>query len=216
VKIPQDAGAVWKFLHVLVTLIRPLFCRLTVEGAEQLPASGGVVVACNHTLGPDYLILGYASPRQIYYMAKVEIFAWNPLLTRLFEAVGTFPVHRGKGDLAALETAVEVVQGGHVLGMFPEGTRSRTGQLQRGKSGAARIAMLAGAPVTPAIVLGSPLVLKQWWKLGPRPQVTVRFGPPLYLTGNPDNPDDARRNTERIMRAMAELLPPDLRGFYKT
>jgi 1-acyl-sn-glycerol-3-phosphate acyltransferase len=214
VKIPQDAVPVWKFIYALATLIRPLFCRLVVEGTEHIPATGGCVVACNHTMGPDYVVLGYASTRQLYYMAKVEIFAWNPLLTRLFNAVGTFPIQRGKGDVTAINTAVEIVRSGKVLGMFPEGTRSRTGQLLRGKSGAARIAMLANAPVVPAVVIGASQILKQWYKLGPRPQVIVRFGPPLHITGNADNPEEARANTEIIMREMAMLLPPELRGYY--
>jgi 1-acyl-sn-glycerol-3-phosphate acyltransferase len=214
VKIPQDAVPVWKFIYALATLVRPLFCRLVVEGAEHVPTTGGCVVACNHTMGPDYVVLGYASPRQLHYMAKVEIFAWHPLLTRLFNAVGTFPIQRGKGDVSAINTAVEVVRSGKIVGMFPEGTRSRTGQLMRGKSGAARIAMLAQAPVVPAVVIGSSQILKQWYKLGPRPQVIVRFGPPLRLSGNADNPEDARSSTEEIMRAMAALLPPELQGHY--
>lgn len=213
-KIPQDASRLWQFLYLLVTLIKPFFCRLRVEGAGYVPSAGGCVITCNHTLGPDYVVLGYASPRQVYYMAKIEIFAWHPLLTKLFEAAGTFPVHRGKGDVAAIETAVKVLRAGHVLGMFPEGTRSRTGQLNRGKSGAARIAMMAQAPVVPAVVINSDQILPNLFKLRRRPEVIVRFGPPITLAGDPDDPSDARQNTERIMLAMAALLPPELRGVY--
>lgn len=179
-----------------------------------MPRQGGVVVACNHNLGPDYVILGYASPRQIYYMAKMEIFAWHPWLTRFFRAVGTFPVNRGKGDVEAFKTAVELVQSGRVIGMFPEGTRSRTGQLMRGKSGAVRIAMQAGAPITPAVVINSSLFFKRLGRLWDRPQITVRFGPPLDLPGNPEDPADVRANTEKMMRAIAALLPKELRGVY--
>jgi 1-acyl-sn-glycerol-3-phosphate acyltransferase len=214
VRIPQDASRLWQFIYLLATLIKPLFCRLRIEGAEHVPATGGCIVACNHTLGPDYVVLGYAVPRQVYYMAKIEIFAWHPLLTKLFNAVGTFPVHRGKGDVTAIETAVEVVRSGHVLGMFPEGTRSRTGQLQRGKSGVARIAMMAEAPVVPAVIINSAQMLPNFFKLSRRPEVIARFGPPLTLTGNPDDQAEARQNTERIMYAMAALLPPELRGVY--
>jgi 1-acyl-sn-glycerol-3-phosphate acyltransferase len=204
----------WQFLYLLATLIKPLFCRLRIEGAEHVPPTGGCVVVCNHTRGPDFVVLGYAAPRQVYYMAKIEIFAWHPLLTKLFNAVGTFPVHRGKGDVSAIETAVEVAREGHVLGMFPEGTRSRSGQLQRGKSGAARIAMMAGVPVVPAVVVNSAQMLPNLFKLRRRPQVIARFGPPLTLTGDPDDQVEARQNTERIMYAMAALLPPELRGVY--
>jgi 1-acyl-sn-glycerol-3-phosphate acyltransferase len=204
----------WRFIHRLVSLIKPLFCRLTVEGVEHVPADGGCVIACNHTLGPDYIVLGYASPRQIYYMAKTEIFTWHPLLNRLFASVGTFPVQRGKGDAMALQTAVQTVCAGKAVGMFPEGTRSRTGELMRGKSGAARIALAAGAPVVPAVVINSAAILPILFTLRRRPEVTVRFGPPVIMAGDPNSHSDARANTERVMRAMAELLPPELRGFY--
>ncbi|HMN28787.1 MAG TPA: lysophospholipid acyltransferase family protein [Caldilineaceae bacterium] len=213
-KPPDDASGTWRLIHRLVSLVKPLFCRLTIEGAEHVPAVGGCVIACNHTLGPDYIVLGYASPRQIYYMAKTEIFTWHPLLNRLFASVGTFPVERGKGDALALQTAVETVCAGKALGMFPEGTRSRTGQLLRGKSGAARIALMAGAPVVPAVVINSAAILPTLFKLQRRPQVTVRFGPPVVMTGDPNSHSDARANTEHVMRAMAALLPPELRGIY--
>jgi 1-acyl-sn-glycerol-3-phosphate acyltransferase len=147
-------------------------------------------------------------------MAKTEIFNWHPLLTRFLAAVGTFPVERGKGDVGAFNAAVELVQTGRVLGMFPEGTRSRTGVLMRGKSGVVRIAMRANAPIVPAVVINSPLIFQQLLKFQRRPQVIVRFGPPLFLTGDPDDPADIRKNTEKVMQAIAALLPPDLRGQY--
>jgi 1-acyl-sn-glycerol-3-phosphate acyltransferase len=214
VKPPRDASLLWKLLHVLITLIRPLLCRLTVEGRERMPPAGGCVIASNHTLGPDYVVLGYASLRQVYYMAKMEIFAWHPLLTRFLAAIGTFPVQRGRGDIEAMNKAVEVVRSGKVLGMFPEGTRSRTGRLMRGKTGTARIALLAQAPVVPAVVLDSHLILKRFGQFWRRPHVVVRFGEPLHLTGDPDDPTETRRQTERIMREIAALLPPERRGVY--
>jgi 1-acyl-sn-glycerol-3-phosphate acyltransferase len=154
-------------------------------------------------------------PRQIFYMAKMEIFAWNPLLAKFFASAGVFPVKRGQGDLSAFNTAVTIVKSGRVLGMFPEGTRSRTGQLMRGKTGAARIAMSAQHPVVPAVVINAPQVFKRFWRPGPRVEVIVRFGPPLDLCGSPDDPVATRENTDQVMRAMAALLPPELRGQYQ-
>jgi 1-acyl-sn-glycerol-3-phosphate acyltransferase len=214
VKFPDDASTLWKSLHFLVTVVKPLFCRLQVEGTEHVPQRGGCIVACNHTLGPDFMMLGYAMPRQIYFMAKTEIFAWNPLLTKILNAAGTFPVNRGKGDVAAIHTAVEIVQTGHILGMFPEGTRSRTGQLMRGKTGVARIAMTAQSPVVPAVVINAQRVLKDLLRPQRRPEVIVRFGPPQQLHGNADDPVEIRHNTDQIMRSMAALLPTALRGEY--
>jgi len=201
-------------MYRLFTVIKPLFCHLCVDGAEHVPSAGGCVIACNHNLGPDYVLLGYGAPRQIYFMAKEEIFTWNPLLSRVFRSVGTFPIRRGKGDAEALQNAIRVLHEGHVVGMFPEGTRSPSGKLLRGKSGAARIAMLAEVPVVPAVVINSSAVLPTFLKVRRRPMVTIRFGPPLAMNGNPESLSDARANTERIMQAIAALLPPELRGLY--
>lgn len=211
---PKDSTWVWKILHVIATLIRIFFLRLRVEGREHVPTEGGCIFAINHTMGPDYVIVGYASPRQVYYMAKSEIFAFHPWIAALVTAAGAFPVQRGKGDTQAIEQAASVVRSGRVVGMFPEGTRSRSGVLQRGKTGAARIAMLAQAPIIPVVVINSEPVLRDVLKFKRRPLVTVRFGQPVPCAGSVDNPEDVRHLTTRIMLGMAELLPPERRGYY--
>ena len=82
-RFPKEGTRAWKVLYVIAIIIRPFFVRLNIEGEENIPAAGGCVIACNHTLGADYVLLGYASPRQVYYMAKSEIFAFHPLLAKL-------------------------------------------------------------------------------------------------------------------------------------
>lgn len=211
---PKDSTWVWKILHVIATLIRIFFLRLRVEGREHVPTEGGCIFAINHTMGPDYVIVGYASPRQVYYMAKSEIFAFHPWVAALVTAAGAFPVQRGKGDAQAIEQAANVVRSGRVVGMFPEGTRSRSGVLQRGKTGAARIAMLAQAPIVPVVVINSEPVLRDVLKFKRRPLVTVRFGKPVPCAGSLDNAEDVRRLTTCMMLGMAELLPPERRGYY--
>lgn len=213
---PRQASRTWKVLFVIAIIIKPFFLRLRIEGAEHIPPSGGCIAACNHTLGPDYVILGYASPRQIYYMAKAEIFALHPWLAALVRGAGAFPVRRGERDSDALAQAVKMTDAGYVVGMFPEGTRSRNGALQRGRSGVARIALQAGCPVVPVVVINSEPVLRDLFKLRRRPLVTIRFGPPLDPAAEVDvtAADAAQRLTARIMLAMAELLPPERRGYY--
>ena len=93
---PHQATRTWKVLVVVAIIIKPFFLRLRIEGAEHIPANGGCIAACNHTLGPDYVIMGYASPRQVYYMAKSELFNVHPWLTALLRGAGAFPVRRGE------------------------------------------------------------------------------------------------------------------------
>lgn len=212
-QVPQDASRLWRFLHRLITLCKPLLCRLRVEGQEHIPSSGGCVIACNHSMGPDYVVLGYASPRQIFYMAKIELFKVHPWFSRFLEMAGAFPVDRGRNDTEAIGSAATLLQQGKVLGMFPEGTRSRTGELRRGKTGVARIAMLAQAPVVPAVVINPAAILTQ---LGRRPEVIVRFGPPIQLTGDPSHKATVQAQTTRIMYSIAQLLPPEQHGVYAT
>jgi len=214
VPLPKNATTLWKVMHLLIRFfLAPLLCRLRVEGAEHVPPSGGCVIASNHNLGPDYVILGYAASRQVFYMAKSEAFDVHPLLSCFLLNIGTFPIKRGQRDSAAIESALQFVHMGHALGMFPEGTRSRSGVLQKGKSGVARIAMQAQAPVIPAAVINSAALFRRFrqWR---RPEVIVRFGPPLRCAGEPGNPAAVRSNTRRIMLGIAALLPPELRGPY--
>jgi 1-acyl-sn-glycerol-3-phosphate acyltransferase len=211
---PQEGTFGWKVLYVVAIIIKPFFLRLQIEGEEHIPRTGGCVVASNHTRGPDYVIVGYASPRQIYYMAKAEIFAFHPLLDKLVTSAGAFPVRRGQGDTSAIDQAVAMVKSGHLLGMFPEGTRSKTGALQRGKPGAARIALGAQVAIVPVVVINSEPVLRDVLKFQRRPLVVVRFGPPVAPAGGADNAEDVQRLTTKMMLALADLLPEERRGYY--
>jgi 1-acyl-sn-glycerol-3-phosphate acyltransferase len=212
-RLPQDATWLWKFLWTLAWILRPFSCKLRIEGLENIPEGEGIVLASNHTMGPDYVVLGLVSPRQINFLAKSEIFDTHVVLCKLMSNIGGIPVERGKRDMAAFQNAVDVLKAGNILGMFPEGTRSRTGQLQSGKSGTVRIAIAAGAPVVPAVVLNSEAMipgLRQW----PKPIVTVRFGMPIRYDGAVDNPKNVAEQTDAMMRAIAALLPPEGRGVY--
>ena len=211
-KLPHDASRPWRFLYALLTVLKWAVCRLTVEGTENVPYTGGCIITCNHTAGPDYIFLGYGSPRQIYYMAKAEIFRVHPWVSKFFMAFGVFPIRRGQGDLGAIEHAVQIVKGGRVLGMFPEGTRSWTGELKQGKTGVVRIAMMSGVPVVPAVVIGSLQAQRRIGQFWRRPQVIVRFGQPRYFTGDPMDKEVTQAAIDEVMLAMATMLPENMRG----
>jgi 1-acyl-sn-glycerol-3-phosphate acyltransferase len=197
-------------VHLLTSLVKPIFCQLQVEGREHIPATGGCILTCNHTMGPDFLVVGYLSPRQIYFMVKAELMEANRWLGRFLTYNGCFPVHRGDGDMSAVQHAVDLVQNGRVLGMFPEGTRSRTGKLQRGRSGAAFVAIQAQAPIVPVAVVNSEPIFQRtnYLSFKPRPLVTARVGAPLTPPTDPGDRRSLRSYTRDIMAAIADLLPP--------
>jgi 1-acyl-sn-glycerol-3-phosphate acyltransferase len=212
---PKDATRTWKFFHLLLTLARLPTCRLQVEGRENVPSTGGVIVASNHPGHADVLFLGYASPRQIFYMAKQELFQIHPLFSMVIQSGGAFPVRRGRQDVQAIGTSVRIVRQGKMLGMFPEGTRNRERGLTRGRNGAVRIAVQTNAPIVPAAVTGISEFSKNWANPFRRPLVTVKFGAPIYLPqGVSITADEFQQYTDQVMVAVADLLPPELRGVY--
>jgi 1-acyl-sn-glycerol-3-phosphate acyltransferase len=184
-------------------LLRGLF-RLRARGAERLP-EGGFVLASNHLSSFDPWPLGLPLwPRRfLRFMAKSELYWWP--LTLVLNRVGAFPVHRGRTDAEAIATAVELARSGHVVTMFPEGTRRRKGLVKRRqarpRSGAARIALEAGVPLVPAAVAGTDRLLR----LGP---LRVAYGDPVDLEdlrGTGDLRAAAQEATTRLMARIAEL-----------
>jgi 1-acyl-sn-glycerol-3-phosphate acyltransferase len=179
--------------------------RLRARGRENLPVSGGYVLACNHlsSLDPWPLGLPLWPRRFLRFMAKSELYWWP--LGLVLDAGGAFKVHRGHADLEAIETAVRLAREGNVVAMFPEGTRRRKGLVKRHqarpRSGAARIALEAGVPLVPAAVAGTDRLLG----LGP---IRIAYGEPVELGDLRENGDIRRASqeaTERLMARIGEL-----------
>jgi 1-acyl-sn-glycerol-3-phosphate acyltransferase len=170
--------------------------RYRAVGRPNLPAEGGYVIAAGHVsnLDPWPLALDLWPRRFLRFMAKSELF-WFPL-GPVIAACGAFKVHRGRADREAIETAVGLAREGHVIAMFPEGTRRRKGLRKKhaaaAHSGAARIAIDAGVPLVPAGIRGTNGLrrLERW---------RVSYGPPVEVS------DDAAETTERLMAAIHEL-----------
>ena len=204
---PRDAIWTWKAVHLFTSAAKPFFCRLAIEGRENIPATGGCVLTCNHTMGPDFLVIGYLSPRQIHFMVKAEIMDKYRRLGQFLAYNGCFPIRRGDGDKEAITHAVDLVKTGHVLGMFPEGTRSKGRGLHVAKTGTARMAIEMNCPIIPMTVTGSDQFFKKFPR---RSNVTVKLLPSIL----PNPRDTPLSLTDRLMFTLAAGLPESMRGVY--
>ncbi|MGI8854605.1 MAG: lysophospholipid acyltransferase family protein [Thermomicrobiales bacterium] len=194
--------------------------HLDVHGQENVPRRGPLIVACNHLHNFDPAVVGAVLPRNLFFMAKKELFA-VPVLRHIVRLYGGFEVDRGSADRAALRYAVHVVEDGEALFMFPEGTRSLTGRIEKVLPGAAFVALRTGAPILPVAVTGTQTLpfdekaAKAGRKRRGRVPVTVTFGRPFHLTPGPDGKrPDMQTATDEMMRHVAALLPPEYRGIY--
>jgi 1-acyl-sn-glycerol-3-phosphate acyltransferase len=190
----------------LARIVFKALMQLDVEGLQNVPAAGGFVLASNHVTNWDVFPMQLALPRTIFFMGKAELFRFRPL-GALFRDFGAFPVYRGEKDEWAFRHAVKVLQAGQVLGMFPEGHRSRGGGLRAAKTGTARLAMEAGCPILPMALTGTDHFLSA---LPHRRQVRVSFLP--FIHAQPG--DTAEGLTDRLMYALAAALPEKMRGVY--
>jgi 1-acyl-sn-glycerol-3-phosphate acyltransferase len=187
----------YAFSRQVVRQILRVGWRLRVVGAERVPLSGPLIVACNHVSYFDPPALGAACPRPLRYMAKAELFS-IPVLGPMIGALGSYPVDRSRGDVSAIKRSLDVLKTGAALGIFPEGTRNPTGSIVP-QSGVALLAALSGAPVLPAYVDGS---------TNPRRfgQITVVFGEPLQFERvQKARREDLAKHTDEIMTRVFEL-----------
>jgi 1-acyl-sn-glycerol-3-phosphate acyltransferase len=191
---------------IAVALMRVGF-RLEVRGREHVPASGPVLLVANHVSVLDPPFVGGAAPRELYFLAKEELFA-IPLLGRLIRAVNARPVKRDGSDSRALKMALRLLGEGRALLVFPEGTRGVEGRLRAGKPGAGMLAVMSGAPVVPVYVSGTGRALPPGRAI-PRPtKVLVSFGPPLHFKARDDEgrKERYREATQEMMRAIAQIM----------
>ncbi len=185
---------IYAVAKVILRALFALLLRLRVEGAENIPQEGPLVIASNHLSLLDPPVIGTAATRKVHFMAKQELFV--PILGTLYKILGAFPVRRGGADRAAIKHGIEILQSGRVLAIFPEGTRSKTGKLGKAEPGALMMASKAKAAIVPCCVIGTDLQRQgRIW-----PKVMVRFGKPVCF------PDDAAVNKEFLHNMTEDLM----------
>lgn len=173
------ADITWAIGRPTIGLAASLGSRLKVYGRDRMPRSGGIVVASNHFHWLDPAVLGAASPRVLYYMAKIEAHR-VPGLGAFIRGFGCFPVRRGESDREAVRTMRRIVAEGKALGLFVEGTRQRSGVPGEVQAGAAMVALQEDAPIVPVAIHGT-----QTWRPGSRQPVSIAWGEPMKLQGMP-------------------------------
>lgn len=189
--------------------------RVKVSGKENVPATGPMLVCCNHIHIADPPILGLNLPRYpVYFLAKKELFK-NKFVGRVFRGCGTIPVNRNGVSGTGIKLSQSAFENGGAIIIFPEGKRNPAATLCQALPGAAYLATTFGVPILPAAILGTENIKGKWWFLKPR-TISIRFGKPFKLEPSPDKTDrdGLADQGERIMKAIAELLPPPNRGVY--
>ena len=204
---PTDDRRILIYRRVARLAARTLL-RVTVRGLENVPRSGGLLLAMNHLGDADpVLVMGF-TPREVAMLGKVEILSW-PLVGLAARGYGMIPIRRGVPDRAALEACLRTLAAGRALLIAPEGHESPTHALEEGKEGAGFLALRGSVPVVPIAITGTHRVYHAWLRFR-RPCVTLTFGAPLSVP-----PGLKRREAaDLIMRRIAALLPPEYRGVY--
>jgi len=190
---------------------------LDVEGAERMPGEGGVLVCSNHASNLDPPLLPAFLPRpDSWSMAKSEWFERPNLTSWTFTRYHAFPVIRHSADRRALKRAIDILRGGQVLILYPEGTRVESGGLQRAEPGAGFLARTTGAAVQPVALTGTRDSFPKGALLPRRVPVGIRFGEPFRireLTAGGRRVDN-QEAADSIMLSVADLLPAQMRGAY--
>lgn len=164
---------IYKFVRGLLRIYLSTFYRLKIYGHNNIPNDGPVVVIANHISNFDPLVVGSAIERQVHFLAKEELFR-VPVLSWLVDKLGAFPIKRGQNDLRAIKKGLELLKQEKVIGVFPEGTRSKTGELGEGLPGAALFALKSNSTVIPIGIKSDYKFFKP---------IIVNIGEPISLEG---------------------------------
>ncbi|UOQ42693.1 1-acyl-sn-glycerol-3-phosphate acyltransferase [Halobacillus salinarum] len=175
-------------------LLYPLF-RIHVVGKKNIPKDGPVIICSNHISNLDPPVVGITSSRNIYFLAKEELFE-NKFLGGILKRVHAFPIKRGMRDRNALRKGLDVLKNNHALGLFPEGSRQKNGEIGQGLSGAGFFALRSEATIVPCAIIGPYQKFKQ---------LKVVYGEPIDMTKYRQEKASAKIVTDRIMEEIRQL-----------
>ncbi len=181
----------YSFARVVFVLYFALFNRVKIKGLENVPSKGPLLLFANHPSALDMFLIAAYMKRRVHYMAKVELFK-NPILAFLLKRVGAFPVSRGKGDVGSVKTVYKLLEQGEVVGVFPEGTRTRKKDPTRRKAGAAMLAIHSNAPILP---VGVSKLNKRSWE--------IVFGQPFIMSAKNEGEHASK---EELIEATSEIM----------
>jgi len=214
----------WVVKAILTPVLRVCF-RPWVEGGAHVPAAGGAILASNHLSFSDSIFLPLVVPRKVTFLAKMDYFTGKGVKGKLtkgfFAGVGQVPIDRsgGAASEAALRTAQRILDDGHLLGLYPEGTRSPDGRLYRGKTGIARMALQTGVPVLPVAMINTDVVQPTGKLIPNLGRVGIRIGRPLDFSRYAGMEDDRfvlRSITDEIMYELMLLSGQEYVDQYAT
>lgn len=207
-------------------VLPPLFkgvWRPRVSGLENVPSTGGVILASNHLSFADSVVIPVVVPRKVVFLAKDDYFngtgVKGALIRWWFEGLDMLPVDRSdtKAALTSLDVALEVLGRGEAFGIYPEGTRSKDGRLYRGRTGVAHLALTAGVPVVPVGLRGTEQLQPVGSNLPRIAKVDIAFGEPMDFTGQFEGVPlgrARRKATDQIMAAIQQLSGQEPAGAY--
>lgn len=211
---PSGRPRPWSLMAFFWTVSRALLAppirlawRLRIRGKQHIPKQGAAVIASNHLSFLDHFILPLATRRPIYFISKAQHFdakfkGW------FFRNLGVIPLQRGEGDQAAFHKSIEILESGELFGIYPEGTRSLDGKLHKGRTGMARIALIARVPIVPAAMIGTFEAMPKSRRVPKLSKCSVVLGPPIDTSpwyGKEDDRAALRELTNHVMQKIAEV-----------
>lgn len=204
------------FARGLCKLVISVCTRVRVEGLENFPLHGPAMVVINHLGDADVpLLVGYL-PAMLDGLGKIELYD-HPRVGRLMDWYGVIWLHRGQPDRRALRAALDGFAEGRTIAIAPEGRQSITGELEEGNEGAAFLALKANVPIVPVALVGTENTnVYGHLRHLRRAQVGLRVGKSFYLTVAVENPERMREGTRQIMESLANLLPVEYKGIYRS